>query len=139
MILKEYNPEIYPFILYVSINLSKEDASKEFNGYTYEDELVDFEDIDMNKISAIASTYIVVHKATGNRGYLIDLIDLNLCDTAIIAHEASHVAIAACERLGITFDTFKDSEALAYLIEWISKCTEKTKNEYNSKQKQGSK
>lgn len=75
---------------------------------------------------ALGAFSITLHEAPSGKvtPHLSVWLDINACDDKTelvdtIAHEATHAAVALLDHIGQAYDS-DNSEALAYLIGWIS-------------------
>ena len=124
----EFDPVIYPFRIWVSINPSLEEVSEKFYGLTDEMERVDIDEkwLDEDRFK-IATTSPVSIKKDGWCGLLVCIHKPKVMNTGVIAHESVHCADFVCEQFGITTGSFENGEAYAYLVQWIAGCIEKVK------------
>ena len=89
--------------------LETQEFEVEIYGQTIEVCNVNFEDPETN------ARVLCSEKTNGRLRLMLDLSKIN---ASIIVHEAVHIAIFICEKLGLYFDTDKH-EHFAYLVEFI--------------------
>jgi len=115
MILKKFDPVIYPQKLFVFVGKD----FKELNGLFTDLEDGEFSDIDFGKFKNFqAVTLKVHHKETKEYGVVIAFLP-KFFDCTTIAHESSHAAGYICYHIGMDMDC---GEPTAYLIGWIANC-----------------
>ena len=113
----EYDPQIYPYLLCVSIGMDEEDVNKCFEGTKGEYLQVDFD-------CTRAMTFGIVRKKS----------DKNMCSfvnfrskadmrMSVCCHEASHV----CDDIEGYIGAKHGNEPSAYLIGWIASCINKAR------------
>lgn len=112
----EFDPQIYPRKLWVSVNASTEELNKKFEET--------FEDLDY---SYYAQVYHVQDNDSEFVGLLIRFFDLEAMATANIAHEASRAAMEIFDYCESRVDV-ANPEPFAYLVGWIAKCCDEVKN-----------
>lgn len=112
----EFNPQIYPRRLWVSVGASVEELNERFPN----DDLKPFDD------SYYAETYPVQQKEPLLGGVLIRFYNLASMTTGNIAHEATHAAIEIFDYCGCRIDV-RNQESFAYLVGWVAKCCEEVK------------
>lgn len=109
----EYDPGLYPRMLWVAIGLKPENLEGVFNDEKGKHVRFDF-------ALADAVTYPEVRKCSNNK--IGELVVFDNHATArlvgVVSHEASHVCDAIEEAIGMEHG----GEASAYLIEWIASC-----------------
>lgn len=116
----EFDPVIYPRLLWIVVNPKKEVLEDLFEGnFNQEDD-------------SLAIVYQTIRKKPDKRcGCLIVFNSKKYMTTEVIAHEATHVALDIFSYLGIECDG-QHQEALAYFIGWVAKCCEQVKrNKYD--------
>lgn len=106
-----FDPVIYPRILWVATDATKDEVNKHFVNHDNEE----LETEDMAQYDA--RVYKCKFKENGYYGYLVAIYDD--IDISTIAHEAYHVAYAYMEEMGADIE---DEEPLAYLVGWAAKC-----------------
>lgn len=112
MKLTEYNPQIYPFFLWVA---------KGANESLLDDFEIEEEGFVLSLNSNAITTTATYHKETMERGILV--FGRNTRDFTVknCAHEAAHVADFAFQVLGIKKLDYNDAnEAYAYLVGWAA-------------------
>ena len=109
----EYDPGLYPRMLWVAIGLKPENLEGVFNDEKGKHVRFDF-------ALADAVTYPEVRKCSNNKiGELVVFDNLATARlVGVVSHEASHVCDAIEEAIGMEHG----GEASAYLIEWIASC-----------------
>ena len=111
----QYDPQIYPRLLWVGFNISSKTLKRLF--------LDDWDDED---IESSLGWSVKVHKSpTSEVGYLILFRDDDNPDFIpgpdVISHEATHSAISILDDMGIPIN-IENSESLAYLTGWVVRC-----------------
>ena len=119
----EFDPQIYPQLLWVSVNPTKEEQ-KVFNT-TYEEPEIDL-NLDLTDCNAQVNN--VRLKENRRTGSLITFKSIEQINCSNIAHEASHVVFDLCSVRDIRTH-YDNQEPVAYLIGWVADCCEKVKNE----------
>lgn len=109
----EYDPGLYPRMLWVAIGLKPENLECVFKDEKGKPLRFDFAQAD-------AVTYAEVRKCSDNKiGELVVFDNLATARlVGVVSHEASHVCDAIEEAIGMEHG----GEASAYLIEWIASC-----------------
>ena len=126
--IREFNPEIYPTRLWVSVNPSFDDVNSIFYGLTDKMERIDISQEQFSKDSfTIATTIPVSSIESGWIGMLVSIWKPKQLDIKTICHESSHCADFICENFGISNGSFEHGEARAYLQGWIADCIYKVK------------
>ena len=109
----EYDPGLYPRMLWVAIGMKPENLEGVFEDEKGKNVRFDF-------AMADAVTYTEVRKCSNNK--IGELVVFDNHATArlvgVVSHEASHVCDAIEEAIGMEHG----GEASAYLIEWIASC-----------------
>lgn len=127
----EFNPVVYPFRLWVGVDIPCEEIKKKFFAWNFEDDTIsDITDISLFNGTAAATTYPVCAKADNWIGALVNIRRKDKCSVGVIAHEASHVCDFLSDRLGLVGDInnlFSHGEARAYFIEWVADCINSVK------------
>lgn len=113
----EFDPQIYPRKLWVSVGASTEELQEKFG----KDDIKDFDD------SCYADTYSVQQKEPLLGGTLIRFKELAAMTTENIAHEATHAALVIYEYIGGRIDYY-NQEPFAYIVGWVAKCCDEVKN-----------
>jgi len=127
-----FDPVIYPFRLWVSINPTFESVSEKFYGLITNCERIDIPKGEFYASQhVIARTTLVNDKESGWIGCLVMIYIPKQTDVRTICHESAHVADFVCEQFDIETRGFDNGEAYAYLIGWIADCINKVKtNKY---------
>ena len=113
----EFDPQIYPRKLWVSVGASTEELQEKFG----KDDIKDFDE------SYYAETKAVQQKEPLLGGVLIRFQDLKAMTTENIAHEAAHAAIEIFNYCDCRIDV-DNQEPFAYLVGWVAKCCDEVKN-----------
>ncbi len=125
----EYNPNVYPFRLWVSVNPTFEEISERFYGIDVNmDKVVISQDQCHPDRFVVARTLTVCDKKNGWIGCFVGIYRRGSLKTSNICHEAAHCADFVCEQFGIKSRTFDDGEAYAYLVGWVAECINSVKN-----------
>ena len=128
MIFHEFSPEIYPRKLWICINPVENILDEQFRI----DNKYGSGDFKFDKEYSLATTSPVFKRESGDRGILICFRNKSSLNFDIVAHEACHAADYICEELGIIGQSFSENnEHYTYLVGWIAKCCEQTKNYHN--------
>lgn len=130
----EFDPQIYPFMLWVAINPTLEEITKKLYFFDMDGTIVlptqrELTGDDNND----ARTFKVASKDTGRYGYFINILIPKNFDASLMAHEACHVADGIAEKLGFTERSFNNSEPYAYLLSWIVECLDSVKKNEGQK------
>ena len=113
----EYDPEIYPYLLCVSIGMDEEDVNKCFEGTKGESLEVDFD-------STRAMSFGSVRKKSDKKMCsFVNFRSKAEMRMSVCCHEASHVCDAIEDYIGAKHG----NEASAYLIGWIASCINKAR------------
>ena len=115
----EYDPGLYPRMLWVAIGLKPENLEGVFKDENGKPLRFDFAQAD-------AVTYTEVQKCSDNKiGELVVFDNLATARlVGVVSHEASHVCDAIEEAIGMEHG----GEASAYLIEWIASSISAARN-----------
>lgn len=113
----EFDPQIYPRKLWVSVGASTEELQEKFG----KDDIKDFGE------SYYAETMAVQQKEPLLGGVLVRFQDLKVMTTENIAHEAAHASIEIFDYCDCRIDV-DNQEPFAYLVGWIAKCCDEVKN-----------
>lgn len=129
--MKYYKYEtIYPRTLWI-VNVGNDDSISLLNKFIFFKNFPGWNEIDNDidselanaQMTAIAGCYVVQERSSGKLGLLLVLFNLDDVESAIIAHEAVHVADFFYEACGINSEDFTDgNEAYAYLVGWVAGC-----------------
>lgn len=110
----EFDPQIYPQKLWVSVGATKED-------------LADFEDInEMSNVSIATTTPICRLKPKKLGGVLIRFRNKHDMTAENITHESVHAAMCILDYCDVAFHA-DNQEPIAYMAGWVAKCVEKVK------------
>jgi hypothetical protein len=120
-----FDPEIYPFKLWIAITHNVKVFPERFTGLKYKGNI--FENSLDNRE---ACTFYVEEKETTYKGVLILFSDKQYTTMKTVAHEATHAARMLWDHIG---ETATGEEADAYLVGWIAKCIDEVKNFKESK------
>lgn len=113
MIIKRFDPQIYPRILWVVINPDKKELIDKFEDYP--------EDVE----NANAFATHTFNKLENKGGVIVTFNTISDATTSNIAHESYHAAMMIYEYCDGKLD-FENQEPLAYLIGWVAKCISDT-------------
>lgn len=121
----EYDPQIYPFKLWVAVKPDFATLNKKFDFMDVQRDIVDISE--GNIITSHPSrTFIVTLKSGNDGGLLVCVNKPNVLNISSIAHESCHCADYICEIFSFPQRTFDNGEPYAYLVGWFAKCIEKT-------------
>lgn len=123
----EFDPQIYPQLLWVSVNPTEEEQ-KAFTT-TYEKPEKDLK-ADLNGYHAVVDR--VRFKESRRTGNIITFSSLESINFTNVAHESSHVTMDICSYCGVKTH-YDNQEAIAYLVGWVADCCEKVKEEYGKR------
>ena len=118
----QFDPQIYPRKLWVSVGTSIEELKERFNG----DEIENFDD------SYYAQTMPIQQKEPLLGGVLIRFQDLKALTTETISHESTHTALEIFNYCECRIE-YANQEPFAYLVGWIARCCDEVKNELQKK------
>lgn len=127
MVLKEYNPVIYPLFLWVCIKTDETDELKLSKLFNYKSGESYTGGMDEN---TAAITFTVSHKS-GKHGVIVTFSDAKSVDVRNITHESCHVSDKFWHLMG---EDTTGGEANAYLTGWVAHCIEQTLKEYEKVQ-----
>lgn len=127
----EFNPEVYPFRLWVGMNVQAQEIKDKFFAYDIcYDTVSDITDSDLSGNTVTATTYPVCCREDHWIGAFVHIRRKDKCNVGVIAHEASHVCDFLSDRFGLVGEVdnlFSHGEARAYFIEWVANCINKVK------------
>lgn len=125
----EFNPVIYPFRLYVAVDMTNKDILDGFNYFDIDKcEVIEFTESDLRvKESNVSTCLPVTNKENDDIGVLLRIHRKKDFDIGFISHEANHICDFACEHLGIYHKGFYKGEAASYLVQWIANCINSVK------------
>ncbi len=108
----EFNPLIYPRMLWVSVGIEQDQLVSTFSTNDI---------IDSN--NNLAECLSVEHLSTGSIGVLCNFGKIANMTSEIISHESSHCADYIFDECGMVHETFsKGNEHYAFLCGWVAKC-----------------
>ncbi|WP_315084975.1 hypothetical protein [Bacteroides heparinolyticus] len=114
-IIKEFDPQIYPYKLWVIIDKTPDEIPALFYGY-------DGKEIE-NIVSSIdkmeAFTMPVMKKDFSSYGVIVFFRSKKQMNVQVIAHEASHAAKFLFEHIGAEI---KEHEPFEYVVGWVAEC-----------------
>jgi len=120
MIFKEFNPLIYPRLLWVVVDPDIEELKSIFS------------EIDLDTTSDAQVHHICNKENKG--GILLIFQSKKSLTTSIITHESIHAAMDILEYIDFKLD-YDNQEPLTYLAGWIADCVYRVKNEIQKKEK----
>ena len=118
MSIYQFDPQIYPRKLWVSVGASTEELQERFGKEDIKEDLDD---------SYYAETYSVQQKEPLLGGVLIRFQNLKAMTPENMAHEATHAALEIFDYCDCRIDV-ENQEPFAYLVGWIVKCIEEVRN-----------
>lgn len=128
VIFHEFSPEIYPRKLWICI-CDKESIIEE--RFSLDSKYSSSND-SFSTEGCHALACAVQDKSNNNKGCLIVFAKKKNINFDIVSHESVHAADYICQELGILSQEFSGgNEHYAYLVGWIAKCCEQTKNYHN--------
>lgn len=104
----EYDPAIYPRLLWVAIGVELKDLKEVFDELPDEDDGVEYNGVVYERVS---------RKSDGKYGVLACFPKRSVMTMSVLCHEASHVVDHIEEQTGIEHG----GEPSAYLIGWVAK------------------
>lgn len=126
----EFNPIIYPFRLWVGVQVPAKDIQDKFFAHNFDDTISDFTDKELLQTSVAATTLPVVERKDNWIGCLININRKDKLTVGVMAHEATHVCDMLSDRLGLVGEIdkmFSHGEARAYFVEWVANCINEVK------------
>lgn len=127
----EFNPAVYPFRLWVGMDVSPKDIKEKFWAWNIGDDTIsDIMDNNLSLNNVAATTYPVCYREDNWIGAFVHIRGKGKCSVGVIAHEASHVCDLLSDRLGLVGEIdkmFSHGEARAYFIEWVANCINQVK------------
>lgn len=126
----EFNPIVYPFRLWVGMNVHSNDVQNKFFAYNFDETVSDFTDKELLQTNVAATTYPVVERESGQWGAFININRKDKISVGVMAHESSHVCDMLSDRFGLVGEIdkmFSHGEARAYFIEWVANCINEVK------------
>lgn len=113
----QFDPQIYPRRLWVSVGASTEELQQKFG----KEDIKGFDD------SYYAETMAVQQKEPLLGGVLVRFQDLKAMTPETISHEASHAAIEIFNYCDCRIDV-DNQEPFAYLVGWVVRCIEEVRD-----------
>lgn len=113
----QFDPQIYPRRLWVSVGASTEELQRKFG----KKDINDMDD------SYYAETQTVQQKEPLFGGVLVRFQDLKAITPETISHESTHAALEIFDYCDCRID-IENQEPFAYLVGWIAKCIEEVIN-----------
>lgn len=133
----EFIPVIYPFRLWVGMNVTDKDIKDKFFAYNVGDDTIsDISEVDLSDRSMAATTYPVCCRKDNWIGAFVHILRKDKCSVGVMAHEASHVCDFLSDRIGLVGEVdnlFSHGEARAYFIQWVADCISKVRDGKNKK------
>lgn len=126
----EFNPIIYPFRLWVGINITTKSVQEKFFAHNFDDTISDFTDNDLLGTTCAATTYPVVERGSSQIGAFVNINRKDKVSVGVMAHEAVHVCDMLSDMVGLVGDIknmFSHGEARAYIVEWVANCINEVK------------
>ena len=120
----EFDPQVYPKLLWVAVNPNEELEQSKFKSLHDKDEPL----LKVEMDDCLACVYVVRKIENCKTGSMIVFKDLSTLTSGIIAHEAVHVVSNLCRFIGLKYNEY-DDEHISYLVEWVVNCCDKVKNE----------
>lgn len=129
----EFDPQIYPFMLWVGKAFETRDVIEKFYSLNLaSDTITDFEESDFGIIERFAAiTMPVIKKDNDIKGALVLIENEDKYDVGVMAHEASHVCDIFTDLMDLIGDRrqmFINGEPRAYIVQWAADCINKVKN-----------
>ena len=118
MSIYQFDPQIYPRKLWVSVGASTEELQERFGKEDIKEDLDD---------SYYAETYSVQQKEPLLGGVLIRFQDLKAMSPENMTHEATHAALEIFDYCDCRIDV-ENQEPFAYLVGWIVRCIDEVRN-----------
>ncbi|WP_455994852.1 hypothetical protein [Porphyromonas endodontalis] len=120
MDIREFDPVIYPFRLWVIVGGTDKEITDSF--LQYEGEEIESLDKGISKSEAFAMP--VISKESNRYGVVVYFVNRRVMTCSVIAHESSHAAKFLFEHIGADV---KEHEPFEYVVGWIAGCCEKAK------------
>lgn len=118
-IIHEFDPVIYPYMIFIMIAENPNIVNDLFLDYESD---CDFSFIKVDKFSAL--TFSVKRRSDGKYGALIVFRKKAYMKINTICHESSHAAKYLFNHIGANME---EHEPFEYVIGWIAECIEKVK------------
>ena len=123
----EFNPQVYPFRLWIGIKIPFDEATKFYN-LVDENEVEEFNENQYYSHSRTRCTCMPVVRKEDNRiGILCSIWDVKGMTIGDVTHESLHITDFLCEYLGIKSHSFDDGEPRAYFAGWVANCIDQVK------------
>ncbi|MGL4519572.1 MAG: hypothetical protein ACRCUJ_07855 [Phocaeicola sp.] len=116
----EYNPSIYPYLVWVLINDSPQLIAEHFNGYDGEE----IQNLESDTSSMAAFAMPVTKKDDSSYGVILYFRSKESMTYELVAHESTHAAKYLFKHIGAEIEPFEPFE---FLVGWIAGCCEKSK------------
>ena len=126
----EFNPIIYPFRLWVGVQVPAKDIQEKFFAHNFDDTISDFTDKELLQTTVADTTYPVVERKDNWIGCFININRKDKLTVGVMAHEATHVCDMLSDRIGLVGEVdkmFSHGEARAYFVDWVSNCINEVK------------
>lgn len=120
----EFDPVIYPTRLWVCVKPKLEDVEDVFYSVNKDGSIAEgcFVPDDLLSPTSYLTTHVVGRKSSGWMGCLVSILKPKETKAGLIAHEALHCTSFTCLSMGITCNSFDDSEPWAYYTQWVADC-----------------
>lgn len=124
----EFDPQVYPFRLWVGIQIPYEEIENTFWALNSDMERTPFDEAYYKRnCFVVATCFPVAHKESGWIGIYCSIWRNNDLNVGRIAHESSHITDFMFEEFGINNNGFDNGEPRAYFVEWCANCIDKVK------------
>lgn len=123
----EFDPQIYPFMLWVAKKPKYEVVKDKFYALIGDDVKDIGEDMFYRSATTYATCYPVCEKSSKRIGILVGMHMPKVMTAGCMAHEATHVCDFVCDRINMDCYTYDTGEPRAYLVQWITDCIDKVK------------
>jgi hypothetical protein len=110
--LHEFNPVIYPRLLWISVSKTQ-----------FEDRFEDVSEFPRNAYAVVDCAYDKINR---QGGVMIRFANRNVMNANNITHESIHAALAILDYCDVQ-PSINNQEPLTYLAGWIASCCEKVK------------
>lgn len=117
-----FNPQIYPYFLYVSKDFDTGEIRKLFRRVLNNSEVTEIDYSIDATLTSIALSFSVTERTTGKVGFLVLIYRPLDATPGLIAHEALHINSFNNALLNIEPPTFENDEPHAYFIQWVVDC-----------------
>ena len=116
----EFDPVIYPYLVWVVIGKTTNIITDTFNSY----ECKPIKDLEEDTKNLNAFAMPVAHKNNSSYGVVLYFKSKKSMSYEIVAHEASHAAKYLFDHIGADVS---HHEPFEYVIGWIARCCEEVK------------